>query len=292
MEVPGMERPRRRGAALLVLVVLSLASGCTASGTMATVPAEWRQTNPWSPTAWEARCRGDLKPLFYTDEMADQQTWAQQNLQAGDLLFRRGISIRPRDRLNDFIQTGISDSAYNHTAIVCCQAGEVWVYDVQPDPERVRKLPFEFWMLETMPDTLVVKRLRPEYRCHIPQALAFCEAAWQRQPPFDWGLRLDDERFYCTEMIEKAFRSSGLALSQPVPPRCLPNSARFRALFGLTELATEIRMDEPVFAPGNVSYGLAGSPYLERVHGDYGQEHRRKPVCMPEPAQPCECPPG
>ena len=34
--------------------------------------------------------------------------------------------------------------------------------------------------------------------------------------PFDYEFRMDDTKFYCLELTEKAFRSQGLALSEPV----------------------------------------------------------------------------
>ena len=46
--------------------------------------------------------------------------------------------------------------------------------------------------------------------------LGFCRAAFERQVPFDYGFRMDDNEFYCLELTEKAFRSQGLALSEPV----------------------------------------------------------------------------
>jgi hypothetical protein len=279
---------------MLLGLALLACSGCALGGpqgTMATVPREWRKTNPWSPTALAARDRGELKMLFYTPQMAAWQAWAREHLQDGDILFRFGVSYTLKDKVNDCVQTGLSDSRFNHNAIVVHRGEEVWLYDAEPAPEGIRKIPFEVWMLETRPDSMTVKRLRPEYRHTIPQALAYCEAAWQRQPPFDDALRLDDERLYCTEMIEKAFRSAGLALSEPVQSRCFPNynTLRFRFIGVLTELLTEIRLDEPIFALGNLSFGTYSSPYLETVYGASSHEPSKPPICPPTPF-PAACP--
>jgi hypothetical protein len=280
------------GLRITFVVALLAGSGCGTlggpTGTMATVPREWRKVNPWSPQALEARDRGELKPLYYTEQMAAWQAWAKENLQDGDVLFRHGQSFTLKDRLNDAVQTGLSDSRFNHDSIVVRRGDEVWLYDAQQKPQNLRKLPFEFWMLETRPESLVVKRLKPEYRHCIPQALAYCEAAWRRQPTFDDALRLDDERLYCTEMIEKAYRSAGLALSDPVAPRCLPNYDRclYRILGAIAELVTQYRMDEPVFAPGNTAFGTYSSPYLEVVCGDTSRERSKPPICPGSPFPP------
>jgi hypothetical protein len=253
--------------------------------TMATVPREWRDTNPWSPEALDARARGELKPLFYTEEMAGWAAFARQNLQDGDILFRYGKSARLKDRFVNGVLTGVQDSRFTHDAIVFHEGDEVWVYDAQPEPQGVRKLPFEFYMLDTVPGTLAIKRLKEPYRGCIPQALTYCEEAWHRQPPFDSALKLDDDRLYCSEMIEKAFRSAGLALSDPITVRCLPRYNHYRFLGSVAERFTEIRMDEPEFAPGNDYYGTYGSPYLDLVYGGEKRKHGspKPPICPPVP---------
>jgi hypothetical protein len=251
---------------------------------MATVPREWRRTNPWGPAAHEARARGELKSLFYTAEMEGWAEWARQNLQEGDLLFRYGVSSNLRDILNNRVLTRVSDTCFTHDAVVFWQGGDVWVYDAEVEPQGVRKMPFAFWMLDTVPGTLAARRLKAPYRHAIPQALAYCEDAWLRQVPFDSALRLDDERLYCSEMIEKAFRSGGIALSDPTPIRCLPHYRRYRFLRPVVERFTEIRVDEPAFSMGNECYGAFGSPYLEPVTGACPRSD--PPTCPPVPFPP------
>jgi hypothetical protein len=224
--------------------------------------------------------------------MAAWAQWARENVQEGDILFRYGRSVRVTDRLTNRLTTGLSDDRFTHNALAFYDGDDVWVYDVQVEPEGVRKLPFEFWMLDTVPDTLAVKRLPPCYLACVPQALAYCEAAWLRQPRFDSALRLDDERLYCSEMIEKAFRSAGLALSDPVPIRCLPHYRRYSVLRPLAERLSEVRVDQPVFALGNHWYGTYGSPHLQLVYGGDNRKHRgppRPPICPPVPF-PAEAP--
>lgn len=277
--------PQRRSASVILVALLAgLSAGCAQTGAMATVPRGWRKDNPWSPEAWEARARGELKPLFYTQQMAEWAAFARDHLQDGDILLRYGTSGTIRGRLANRLLTGVSDSAFTHDAIVFHEAGKVFVYDNGPAPENsVRKLPFEFWMLGVVPGTLTVLRVRPPFQNCIPAALAYCEDAWLRQVPFDSAMRLDDYRLYCTEMIEKAYRSAGLALSDPLPIRCLPRYNHYRWLRSLVERFTEIRVDEPLFALGNACYGVYSSPYLELVYGGDPCQHRRAPICHPVP---------
>ena len=59
-----------------------------------------------------------------------------------------------------------------------------------------------------------VKRLKLEYRNHIPSVIGYCRAKSEQQVPFDFAFRLDDAAFYCVELTEKAFRSEVSAGSQ------------------------------------------------------------------------------
>ena len=108
-----------------------------------------------------------------------------------------------------------TDSPFSHDAIVRWQGDTVWVYDAEA--EGMRKLPFEVWMLDVADETLTVKRLQPGHGDCIPQVLAYCEEIYQRDVPFDRAFGVDDTEFYCSELIEKAFRAAGLCLSEPVP---------------------------------------------------------------------------
>jgi hypothetical protein len=278
-----------------VLLLGSLLAGCAATGSWATVPPAWRKTNPWGPQAHQARARGELRPLFYTAQMAEWADFARHNLQDGDILFRRGLSATLRDRFNNRILTGLAASSFSHNGVAFRDGPTVWIFDAEPDPQGVRKIPFEFWMLETEPGTLAVKRLLPPYRHCLPRVRASLEQTWLRQPPFDMALNLDDERLYCSEMIEKAYRSAGLPLSDPVPIRCLPNYRRYAILRPVTEAFTRIRVNEPVFGIGNRYYGTYASPYLELVYGGESRSPRKlkPPLCPPVPfGAASACPPA
>jgi hypothetical protein len=271
---------------LCVAATYSLLPGCAhRHSAMASVPRAWRDANPWGPEGLEARAKGELKPRFYTDQMAEWAAFARGNLQDGDILFRYGYSRCVSDFFENIVVTGTSDTSFTHNGIVFHQGEEVWVYDVEPDPQGVRKIPFEFWMLDTIPGRFAVMRLKEPYRATIPQALTYCEEAWRRQPPFDKGLRLDDDRLYCSEMIEKAFRSAGLALSEPITMPCLPRYEHYRPLRPLVERFTELSFEEPQFNLGNEHFGTYGSPYLELVNGGEKRKHGSAipPICPPTP---------
>ena len=97
---------------------------------------------------------------------------------------------------------------------------------------------------------------------------------FEAQVPFDRGFKLDDERLYCVELVEKAFRSAGLPLSEPVRIGDWKNLGQF-PLTTVAFLAASawvldapITLDQPVYVPGDDRQGLWGSLWLETVSHD------------------------
>jgi hypothetical protein len=159
-------------------------------------------------------------------------------------------------------------SSFSHTGIVALEDGAPVVYDCTS--VGVRRQPFEVWMLDCV-GAWGVKRLKPEHRRSIPGVLSYCRQTFEQQVPFDYSFRLDDAALYCLELTEKAFRSQGLALSQPVRIGDWDNLTRyplttFAILFstGLV-LDPPITLEQPVYLPGNERQGMWGSPLLELV---------------------------
>ena len=84
---------------------------------------------------------------------------------------------------------------------------------------------------------------------------------------------MDDDSLYCLELTEKAFRSQGLALSEPVRI----GDWEYLASFPLTAflippvsglvLDRPITLEQPVYVPGNERHGVWASPLLETVFG-------------------------
>jgi hypothetical protein len=283
--------PRRRALAvvlLIALVSLPPVAGCSlpTSPSMATTPREWRDRNAWGPEANAARAANALQPLYYPATLTAWEEFGREHIEDGDLLFRYGLSYSVVGRLTARLTAAVSDSPFTHDAIAHWEGDQLYVYDIVPAPEGARKMPFAFWALDNAPRSLVIKRLKPEYRCYIPGARAYIEDVYLQQVPFDNSLHLDDERLYCSEMIEKAFRSAGLALSDPVPIRCLPRYACYAFLRPVAERVAGVDANEPVFAVGNAHYGLFGSPRLELVYSELPKIRealRYGPRCAPVP---------
>ena len=223
--------------------------------------------NPWGPAA--ARARGD-HPEVYTDPvMKAWDRWGRESLRDGDVVFRLG-DVRVLwgfFPLSRFIARA-TGSRFSHAGLVAVEHGEPVVYDCAASGIQCR--PFAYWMQDNI-GAFGVKRLKPEQRNHIPGALVYCRRVFEAQVPFDRGFKLDDDRLYCVELVEKSFRAAGLPLSEPVRIGDWKNLGQF-PLTTVAFLAASARvldapitLDQPVFVPGDDRQGLWGSRWLETV---------------------------
>jgi hypothetical protein len=234
-------------------VLLLLGAGLTA-GCRTVAPQDWKTL-------------GRLHQVIgrSTDEVRASawQAWAETNLESGDLLFVRGES-RILLGLVNFSQlaSDLSDSPFSHIALVSWEDGQLLVYDIVA--EGPRRIAFADFVNDRRLSLLAAKRLRPEHRQHVPQAIEFCHQVWKNKQPFDEDFRPDNGRWYCSELIEEAFRQSGLPLSEPLPIQQLPGYHRVASpVRQLVLTARSIDPAESVFLPGNDTIGIWASPQLE-----------------------------
>ncbi len=231
-------------------------------------PASW-SGNYWGPDAIRARLSGQLPPLPMTPAMAQRRSWGLGTLREGDIVFRLGDAriLRGTFPLSAFISKA-SGSPFSHTGVVAIEDGSPVVYDCSAG--GIQRQPFEVWMLDCV-GAFGVKRLKPEHRRHITGVIGYCRKVFEQQVPFDFEFRDDDAAMYCLELTEKAFRSQGLALSQPVRIGDWQNLANFPltalAIPAFSGMVVErrIALEQPVYLPGNERHGVWASPYLETV---------------------------
>jgi Permuted papain-like amidase enzyme, YaeF/YiiX, C92 family len=233
-------------------------------------PPGW-SGNYWGPAALRARLAGELPPLPINSAMVQWARWGRKMLREGDIVFRTGDARICRGIVPvSFFIAKATGSPFSHTGIVAIEDGSPVVYDCSS--EGVQRQPFEVWMLDCV-GALGVKRLKPEHRRHIPGVIAHCRAAFEKEIPFDYGFRPDDRELYCLELTEKAFRSQGLTLSNPVRIGDWELLGNYPLTALLIPYCTSLVLDEPisleqaVYLPGNDHHGVWASPLLETVYG-------------------------
>jgi hypothetical protein len=251
-----------RTLAWLLVFLSGKHDGKEATDHMATIPA-WK-SNAWGPAANLARAHGMLPPVPLTPVMKQWDQWGRPVLREGDVVFRLGdarllYGMFPFSR---FVANA-SGSKFSHTAVVAIEQEGPVIYDTTR--AGVRRQPFAIWVLDNV-GPFGVKRLRPQYRGHIPEVIAYCREIYALQVPFDVDLGLDDSSLYCVEMTEKAFRSAGLTLSEPIPLGDMENAPQFPICMFCIATLTRLKLDQPLYFPGNERHGIWGSPLLEQVY--------------------------
>lgn len=250
-----------KAAAWLVLMIVN--GGDNREPTDRLVPANW-PGNPWGPTANRLRDEGKLPAISMTPDMRAWRGWGKAYLRDGDILFRRGdarilFGYFPFSR---FIANA-AGSRYSHTGIVAFEKGLPYVYDMTK--AGARRQPFEVWVLDNV-GNLGVKRIKPVLRPKLKQVLRYCRAMYRAQVPFDFDLELGDNRLYCVEMTENAFRSAGLKLSEPVALRDMERIHEFPiCTFAFSHL-TNLKPEKRIYFPGNDRHGIWSSPLLDTVY--------------------------
>jgi hypothetical protein len=245
------------------------------------VPANW-QGNPWGPEATRARASGEIPPIALSPAMKRWDAWGRAVLRDGDILFRRGDAriLFGHFPFSRFLALA-SNSRFSHTGIVAIEGGEPVVYDTTKD--GVQRQPFCVWVLDNV-GPLGVKRVRPEDRPYAARAVRYCRDLFARQPPFDFDLGIDDAAFYCVEMTEKAYRSGGMPLSEPVRLGDMENITKYPICVLAAVNFAHLSLEQRVYLPGNGRHGIWSCPRLATVYeSGPTQEEQRGLLGLPMP---------
>lgn len=232
---------------------------------------EWLRSrsraNPWGPAAANAWAGNSM--VLADPAMAEWDRWGRQQLRDGDVVFRLGNTrvLWGLFPLSWFIARA-TGSRFSHAGVVAVENGEPVVY--QSASPGVQRQPFAVWARDNV-GSFGVKRLKPEQRNRIPAVLTYCRRVFETQIPFDREFQLDDKRLYCIELVEKAFRSAGLPLSEPVKIGDWRNLGQFPlttlCFLGASArvLETPITLDQRVYVPGDDHQGIWGASSLQTV---------------------------
>lgn len=231
-----------------VLALLLLLSGCRGAGQFAHAPF---------PGSNQRFLWGEKQNLWHN--------WAAKDLQSGDLLFVQGESRILMGLVNfSRLCTELADSDFSHVALVSREDSEIVVYDtVVGGPRRT---PFGQFVADRRVWRIAVKRLPPEHQRFVPSAIAYCRQAYESKTEFDEDFQLNNDRLYCTELVELAFRHAGLPLSEPIRLDELPGYELVsEPTKRLVQAATSIKTDQQIFLPGNDTIGIWANARLGLV---------------------------
>ena len=188
-------------------------------------------------------------------------------LQPGDLLFQDG-DCGPLCDAIEKVTTGFGGANFSHVGLVATNDGSDFVV-IEAVSSGVEVAPLQSFLdrsfdRERRPK-VVVGRLRKAYRHLIPSALE--EALALKGKPYDKVFAVDNEAYYCSELVYEAFRRANennpvfelqpMTFRDPDTGQTLPVWKEY-----FSDLGVSIPEGQPGINPG----GISRSPVLTIIH--------------------------
>lgn len=190
--------------------------------------------------------------------------WADTCLQNGDIVFMRGDCYMLLGTVNfSELSTDLTDSRFSHIGMVAIEDGQAYVYDIRN--KGCLRTRFGELLAHRQLHQVAVKRHREASAESLALAAAYCRNVYQRREKYDGQLKLDNDRLYCTELVENAYQNAGFRLSEPVAIQDLPNYDRHLRTIQFVRAVTSIEPDQVVLLPGNDQFGVWASPQLDLI---------------------------
>lgn len=137
----------------------------------------------------------------------------QLNLQNGDLIFRRGISIE-----SQIVLLSDRSSEYSHVGLIYYLNGKPFVIHSVPAEsneitEYIKMESIQDFIGEENAEKVAIYRLKDQLLNKVQTASSFAYNCYQHKYSFDNDYDLNsNSQLYCTELIWKAYMSAGVDL--------------------------------------------------------------------------------
>ncbi|SHI30909.1 Permuted papain-like amidase enzyme, YaeF/YiiX, C92 family [Cruoricaptor ignavus] len=137
-----------------------------------------------------------------------------RGLKNGDLIFVTANAENLSGAISRVTKTGAKFS-YDHLGLIEKSGREYFVYHAAPKGGSQRQ-PLKDFVDEAGKERqqLVIYRLKPQYQHAIPQALENAKAMLGK--PYNFSYVLNEESYYCSDFVERAFRGNGIFELQPM----------------------------------------------------------------------------
>lgn len=136
------------------------------------------------------------------------------DLKSGDLLFVTAKSSGLSGAINNVTQKS-KNASYDHIGILKNEDKRLFVLHAAPKGGS-QKQEFQSFVNEQKSEgqNIVVYRLKNEYQNTIPKALEKAETMLGK--PYNFNYILDENSYYCSDFIERAFRENHIFKLEPM----------------------------------------------------------------------------
>jgi endonuclease/exonuclease/phosphatase family metal-dependent hydrolase len=195
--------------------------------------------------------------------------------QPGDLLFQ-DLDSGPLCVAIEKVTQGVDGAQFSHVGMVS-EAGENGTLVIEAVSEGVVETPLEEFLQRSADSEgrpkVLVGRLKPGYRPLIPKAVVTARSFLGR--PYDRVFAMENESFYCSELIYEAFRQAAGEPLFALAPMTFIDPDTGATFPAWQDYYRELGAPIPEGEPGLNPAGMSRAPVLRIVHA-YGEPDRRE----------------
>jgi len=198
--------------------------------------------------------------VFLLNVLLSCKNNAVSDLKNGDLLFVTAKATGLSGAINNVTQKQ-ENASFDHIGILEKAKNEVFVLHAAPKGGSQKQILREF--LKDQADDgqkVIVYRLKKQYQNAIPAALERAESMVGK--PYNFNYILDENSYYCSDFIERAFRKDAVFKLEPMT-FIDPKTGKTNDFW--EEFYKKKNLKVPEGEPGCNPNGLAASDKLERI---------------------------
>lgn len=178
----------------------------------------------------------------------------------GDLLFVTAKDSGLSGAINNVTQKN-KNATFDHIGIVKKEKDHFFVLHAAPKGGSQKQLLQDFMKDQTEDgQRVVVYRLKPKYKNTIPSAIENAESMLGK--PYNFNYILDENSYYCSDFIERAFRKNNIFKLEPMT-FIDPKTGKTNEFWGNFYEKKGLKVPEGEL--GCNPNGLAGSDTIERI---------------------------
>lgn len=201
-----------------------------------------------------------LTVLFLLYLISGCKGLAVSDLKNGDLLFVTAKETGLSGAINNVTQKQ-ENASFDHIGILEKDNNGFFVLHAAPKGGSQKQSLKQFVKEQSREgQNIIVYRLKPEYRNIIPSAIKKAESMLGK--PYNFNYILDENSYYCSDFIERAFRKDNIFKLEPMT-FIDPKTGKTNTFW--EEFYKKKNIKVPEGEPGCNPNGLAGSDKLERI---------------------------
>ena len=188
------------------------------------------------------------------------KTYNTSILENGDLLFVPAVESGLSGAINNVTQTE-KKTSYDHIGILKREKNNIYVLHAAPKGGSQKQKLHTFLKEQTKSGQKIdVYRLKSEYKSSIPNSVSKAETLVGK--PYNFNYILDDNSFYCSDFVERAFRENQIFQLEPmtfIDPKTKKTNSYWERFY------QEKNLKVPEGEPGCNPNGLAASDKLMKI---------------------------